>query len=372
LKVQVDSELAIKNGFHFVSVNSPRDKHIFKLSPDSSRVRNRVGRALFDVFGLENAWQIGPSVTELRRQALTSKADYYIVHLEQGLWVGADLLKRGLAVGVDMEDWYSEDLMPEARRHRPLRLLHSLEESLLRDSMHRTTTSQSMSLALAEHFGCPPPLVIYNAFPWSDRETMDGAIKDRADPKIPSLHWYSQTIGRGRGLEDLIAALPILTQPVEIHLRGKPATGFSAWLDPQLPAEWRKRIFLHDVVANDELLSRIVEHDIGFAGEQKYCKSRDLTVTNKILHYLLGGLAVVASDTTGQREVAEQSESAVSLYRTGDPTSLAEQLNGLLVNSERLKEAKVAALRTAEQIFCWEMQAPKFVRSVEAALTEKD
>ena len=32
---------------------------------------------------------------------------------------------------VDLEDWFSEDLLPEARRHRPLRLLRSLERELL-------------------------------------------------------------------------------------------------------------------------------------------------------------------------------------------------------------------------------------------------
>jgi len=44
------------------------------------------------------------------------------------------------------------------------------------------------------------------------------------------------------------------------------------------------------------LLSRIAEHDIGFAGEMKHCRSRDLTVTNKILQYLLAGIAVVAGN----------------------------------------------------------------------------
>jgi len=54
-------------------------------------------------------------------------------------------------------------------------------------------------------------------------------------------------------------------------------------------------------VDGDDLLSRIAEHDIGFAGEMPHCRSRDLTVTNKILQYLLAGLAVVASGTAGQR-----------------------------------------------------------------------
>src|ERR1039458_8105828 len=98
----------------------------------------------------------------------------------------------------------------------------------------------------------------------------------------------------------------------------------------QIPSEWRSRVFLHDVVPHEMLLSRIAEHDIGFAGEEKYCRNKDLNVSNKILHYLLAGLAVVASDTAGQREIAERAPGAVHLYPSGRPDALAEQINRLL------------------------------------------
>lgn len=93
--------------------------------------------------------------------------------------------------------------------------------------------------------------------------------------------------------------------------------------------KWRNRVFFHPLVANAELVSRIAEHDIGFAGEMKFCRSRDLTISNKILHYLLGGLAVVASDTKGQQEVASKAPGAVLLYTSGDPRQLAERIDSL-------------------------------------------
>src|SRR5262249_26701195 len=150
-----------------------------------------------------------------------------------------------------------------------------------------------MSSAFAAAYGCGPPVVIYNAFPWSERQSLDNGTKDRQNPAIPSIHWYSTTLGPGRGLEELIAAIPLLKRDVEVHLRGNPVPGFPESLRSRVADRWRDRLFFHSVVPNGELLSRIAEHDIGFAGEQRYCRSRDLTVTNKILHYLLGGLAVV-------------------------------------------------------------------------------
>jgi glycosyltransferase involved in cell wall biosynthesis len=213
-----------------------------------------------------------------------------------------------------------------------------------------------MSMALAGEHGCTSPTVIYNAFPWSERQTLDGTLRDRRTRDIPSIHWYSTTLGPGRGLEDLAAALHLLKHDAEIHLRGNPASGFAAWIKERAPERWRDKIFFHPLVTNDQLLSRVAEHDVGFAGEMKYCRSRDLTVTNKILHYLLGGLAVVASDTTGQREVASQAPEAVRLYPSGDAQALADAFNALLASPERLRGAKAAALAAAQTTFSWERQ----------------
>ena len=129
-------------------------------------------------------------------------------------------------------------------------------------------------------------------------------------------------------------------------------------------------MFLHPLVPNEELLSRLAEHDIGFAGEQPYCRSRDLTVTNKILHYLLGGLAVVASDTAGQREVAMQASGAVTLYEPGNPVALAQALRTLIDSPDNLARAKAASLQAAERTFCWERQEPILLQNIQEALRE--
>jgi glycosyltransferase involved in cell wall biosynthesis len=267
-----------------------------------------------------------------------------------------------------MEDWFSEDLPREARKSRPLQLLHDCERKLLVGSLHATCPSRAMSNALSSEFACDPPAVVYNAFPWSDRSSIDGVLKDRIDRRDTSIHWFSQTLGPGRGLEDLFAALPLLNNKVEVHLRGNPSSGFENWLSNRVPKDWRNRIVVHTVVTGAELLSRIAEHDIGFAGEMKYCRNKDLTVSNKILQYLLAGLAVVASDTAGQREVAEQAPGGVHLYRSGDARDLAACIDGLLGTRDVLPRAKAAALEAAQRTFCWERQEATLLSSVERSL----
>lgn len=370
--LEVDQALARRHGFVFKSV-APTSQFGFinRLQSTWRRLRSRLGRDLFRFLGISNRWQIGSFVPELLRAARKASADYYIVHLEPGAWVGARLLSAGFRVGVDMEDWFSEDLLPEARRYRPVSLLRDLERTLLINGAHATCPSRAMSEVLTQEYKCAPPSIVYNAFRWSDRKSLDGLLKDRRDRRVPSIHWFSQTLGHGRGLEDLLAALPLLEHDAEIHLRGNMVVGFENWLSERVPDNWRDRIFFHGLVSNDELLSRIAEHDIGFAGEMKYCRNRDLTVTNKILLYLLAGLVVVASDTAGQREVAEQAPNAIFTYSSGNASALAARLNILLGSPKILRRAKIGALQSAEQIFCWERQERVLLETITQALGEQ-
>jgi glycosyltransferase involved in cell wall biosynthesis len=331
------------------------------------RAAVKVAAAAHRFARFESRGQLGYAYGGLR-STFRRPAELYIAHSEAAMAVAVDLLNKGKRVGVDVEDWFSEDLPLEARKIRPVRLLRNLERKLLTFGGYSACPSRAMSRALAREFGCPQPTIVYNAFPWSDRESMDGLLNDRRDHRFPSIHWFSQTLGHGRGLEDLFAALPLLKCEAEIHLRGKPVNGFENWLADHVPEAWRGRIKIHGVVSNAELLSRIAEHDIGFAGETPLIHSRDLTITNKILYYLLAGLAVVASDTSGQREVALQAPGGVFLYSSGDAPELAARLDALLGSTDALRQAKASALDAAEGTFCWERQEQALLESINRAL----
>jgi glycosyltransferase involved in cell wall biosynthesis len=332
------------------------------------RARRKVANTVYGLTGWQSRDQLGYGIGRLLARSRALAADLYIAHSEPALYVAWRLMQDGRRAGVDMEDWFSEDLLPESRRCRPLRLLRFLERELLVRGVYASCPSRVLSEALAKEYGGKPPIVLYNAFPWTDRNAIDGRCKDRRDTAIASICWYSQTLGSGRGIEDLIGAMPLLKYDAEIHLRGHPAPGMVDWIRGRIPERWRQRVFFHPLVANEELLSRIAEHDIGFAGEIPYCRSRDLTVTNKILHYLLGGLAVVASDTAGQREVAMQANDAVAVYQPGNPAALANALDGLLASHALLAHAKSTALQIARDFLCWEGQERTLLASIAATL----
>ncbi|ARV61245.1 glycosyl transferase family 1 [Nostocales cyanobacterium HT-58-2] len=335
----------------------------------SVRLQGRLAKEKFQRFGIFSPALLGYGTKLMLKAARQARADLIIVHSEAGLWVGKQLLDEGFRVGVDFEDWFSEDLSLSARAIRPIAKLKALEQFLARECTYCLTTSHAMAEALAATYQVPKPTVIYNTFPWSERAQIDRQKRDnRHNPSLPSIHWFSQTIGPGRGLETLFQALPHLTTPVEIHLRGHYPESSRQWLEPQLSSQWRDRIFIHPTVPNAELLSRIAEHDIGLALEVPYCLNKQFTTSNKLFQYLQAGLAVIATDTAGQREIFSQQPAIGQLIPSNHPEALTQALNNFLQNPEKLIAAKAAALQAAKDKFHWESQIETLLRVTERAI----
>jgi glycosyltransferase involved in cell wall biosynthesis len=121
-------------------------------------------------------------------------------------------------------------------------------------------------------------------------------------------------------------------------------------------------------VAPGDLVPRAAEHDIGLALEQPVNRNRDLCATNKIFTYLLAGLAVAATDTTGQRWVMNAAPGAGFVYRPGDAAGLAAGLRQLLETPGALTAARAAAREAADRRFHFEAEAPGLVAYLEGAV----
>jgi glycosyltransferase involved in cell wall biosynthesis len=151
-------------------------------------------------------------------------------------------------------------------------------------------------------------------------------------------------------------------------LIGEPLGDYRALLVARLPRDRRAAVEFHDCVPPAQLPSLLAAHDIGLALEDRSILNRDLTITNKILQYLNAGLAVVATNTAGQREVLAHAPEVGVLVSPDDPANYAAALDRLLSERDRLAARQRAARRLAEQIYCWEREAPRLVALVERAL----
>jgi glycosyltransferase involved in cell wall biosynthesis len=333
------------------------------------RMRQRLAKEAFMRFSIATARSFGVGAPEMLLEALRLQPALTMVHSEAGLWVANQLLKKGFRVGVDFEDWFSEDLPTSDRRGRPVCQIKALERHLLRLAHLTLSPTRVMAIALARDAGTERiPLVVPNCFPIVPQHPAKNSPLDPRDEKAVSFYWFSQTIGPGRGLESLAKALPKLCGPWELHLRGN-LRGYDRWFEEHFPSGVRSRVHLHTCVSNDELPLHTGSHDVGLALEVPHCPSRDLTATNKIFEYLRCGLAVIASKTKGQIEVLERCPGAGWIVPSGDAAALASVMQVCLDQPAALFEAKIAARGAAAGVWNWDPFAQRLMDNLSASIS---
>lgn len=327
----------------------------------TDKLINKFARFLNKKFGLETSLSLGYGALRYFHKAKSTRADLYICHQELATHVGTKLLEAGYKVGFDLEDWYSEDLLPQARKSRPVRLLKNAEQIALNKGAFCITTSQAMAQKLSETYSSPLPGVIYNVFPSPGIEnptiTFSRPLK---------LFWFSQTIGEGRGLEPFISLLNGLNNSIELHLLGNINTDYKETLIRLMPGQ--HHLYFHDLVQPELLPAKIAAFDIGLALELDTPMSRNYTITNKFFQYIQSGLPVIVSKTAGQTEAFEQFKPGFMLSQKPALTEIT-QLYTWLNDDDALQTAKAKAIEAAK-VHNWEYESKKLLTIIKNTFEE--
>lgn len=301
------------------------------------RFKRMFGRQLVKQFGIQSRAALGYGFYRYLRQLERENADIYIGHQEMGMALAKCLIKRGKKVAFDFEDWHSKDLLSKDRAFRPIKLLEDLECFVLEKALYTYTTSFTMAAAMSTYYNTKIPKVLYNSFWAVNRKYIEGNHVDIKDRSLPSVFWFSQVIGKGRGLELLFEALPLIKTSFQLHLRGRISDHYHEELKLMTPKH--VQLHFHELVSPELLISRIAEHDIGIAFEEQLPESRNHTITNKVFHYLQSGIAILATETEGQKEIAKIAPNAICIVQR-NAESVALELNEILSNKERLSFMK--------------------------------
>lgn len=317
-----------------------------------NRAFNKIGR-WFNRIGLENKWALGYAPTNCFKIAKKINADLFICHQELPTYIGTLLLKQNKKVGFDFEDWYSKDLQIEDRKFLPHQLLEITEYKALNHGHFTYTTSKPMAKEMALKYSSEEPEVVYNTFSKYKPTTCN-------NDKIIRLIWISQTIGPGRGLEDILYCLSEINHlNFELNLRGSVSTWYKKRLISSLTNGKHKINFL-PLIPNTEIQSDLAKYDIGLALELSEPLSRDLTITNKIFHYLSVGLPVIASATAGQCSLADDFNQAILYFYS------REELKQVLSNIQKdiFNKQRPIILNIYKEKYDWKIMESKLQKLV--------
>ncbi len=326
-----------------------------------SGVRHRIARALASVSpqsapGAIMAEAFARAHRELVTAVLEERADLIYGGSTGAIAAAAEAGRRsGTPFGVDFEDFHCDEQDPEDGG-----LSNALGGPIMRlaadGASFVTAGSAAIARACADEFGINA-VAINNVFPLPSTPPAD---RDRREPKELRLYWFSQTIGRRRGLEDIVRAVGLMGRPATLYLRGHPSAGYISTLENySKQAAPSLRIEVLPPAAPDSMVDQCRPFDVGIAAECGHVRNRSLSLSNKALTYPLAGLPVALTDTPGQRPLADDLGEGALLFVPGDVQSLAASLGRVVDDPRAMMRAREASWEAAKRRWHWEHSAER-------------
>lgn len=313
------------------------------------------------------------AITPLLKGALShsAPADLYIAHYVEALPVAAALAARhGAAYAFDAEDYHLGEQAdgPGVELHRKIK--RAIEGRFLKGALYVTAAAPLIAEAYVDTYGIVLPTVILNVFPRANAPSAPTALGEVRP--APSLYWFSQTIGSGRGLETAVQAIAHAKSRPHLYVRGTPAAGFVEHLQAVArQLEVCERLHVLDPALPDDLERLACGYDLGFSGEAGEETNRRIALGNKIFSYLLAGVPCVASDIPAHCQLAAQLGDAMATFPVGDAQALANVLDSYLLDRSRLAKARADAWQLGQSRYNWDLEAHRLVNLIEEKLAER-
>lgn len=305
----------------------------------------------------------------LARAASRIPADLYVGHCLAGLPAAALAARsRGVPYGFDAEDFHDAETEDNSENPGAREARHYLQKTLLPGCAHLTAASPCIAEKFSEIYNVNP-LTVLNVFPLSEAPGEPAAVEPTSESRPARLYWFSQTVGEGRGLEEIVAILGKMRTPVELQLRGFASAEFRSRLgEHAVKYGLRRRIVFLEPGPPDQMARLAAEADLGLSIELAHPLNRDICLTNKVFIYLLAGIPQLLTDTTAQSRLAPELGGAALLCHLGETEKTAETLDRFFSDLPRREAAHQTARTLARGRFCWDIEKARFLDSIHSAL----
>jgi len=302
---------------------------------------------------------VGRCTAWLTNEARRHRADLYIAHNLAALPAAVKAAKKFHSKsGFDAEDFHRNETTNDPASD-DVKLKSAIEGLYIPQVNYLSVSSPGIGEAYRQIFPDIDPLVILNVFPLQK----EIRLKETLAASKLKLLWFSQTIGPSRGLEDIFGALAQLNNDqIELHLLGDlpPAShSYLAGISAGIPG-----VHIHSPSAPDELFAFASQFDIGLALETGFCLNNELALSNKIFTYMQTGLAIIASDTSGQKQLMQSHPGAGKVYEKKNVTMLADIVKAYFDDRRQLLLAKKESRAAACRELNWEMESQLFLKKV--------
>lgn len=299
------------------------------------------------------------------------KADLYIGHNLASLPIVVKLAKFHKAkCGFDAEDFHRQEINDDLNS-REFKNSKALEDKYLTKVDYLTVASPLIGAAYEKLFPTLNPVIINNVF----SSKFIPYKKEISTCKGLKLFWFSQTIGRNRGLEVLISALGKLKLPkISLTILGMIRKDDRKYFEDFFVKEniLLSSLNFLDPVKPNQIFEIAAKHDIGLALEPGFCLNNHLALSNKLFTYLIAGIGIIASETHAQKLFFQKYPSVGSTFKLGDIDSLAGLISTYYYDSKALSLIKMQSEFLAKTELNWESESIKFIHTVSNTLKTRN
>ncbi len=350
----------VKAGYHF---------RLQKFGFLYARIRQKIWHFVFKLIGSRFDAPIKSLVLysqELNSLALKHKADLYIGHNLGALPAIFSASKYYNAKSIfDFEDYHRGELKDFSIQTNKIKLI---ESKYIPFVSAITAASPAIAQAYSIEFPNKSISTINNCFPYS--YALD---RLRDFPTKPlKLFWFSQYIGKNRGLENVIKTMSAFSKhEVTLTLLGAATIEIKEYfqdLFDKSKLSTNDLIFI-DPVFEKDIVSIASMHHIGLASEPGRDINNELALSNKIMMYLLAGNALICSDTISQKSFLNENPNIGLLYMKDNSLDLSEKLKMYILNPALLANHRKNALELAKTRYNWDIEQYQFLDNVKSLLT---
>jgi len=337
-----------------------------KLRFHYTRIRfkfaNLISKKLTLGFGFAEISK-GRAYCELLSKAKSIKGNLYIAHNLAALPVAVKAAKYNSSkCGFDIEDFHRHEVTDNINDYG---YIHSkfIEDKYLEKCDYHTAASTLIAEEYKKLYETLSPIVINNVFETKNNHFLNKQSNDRL-----KIFWFSQVIGKKRGIEDAILALNMLNNPfIELHLLGN-INSESLFYFKGLVNFDLNNIFFHTPISPDKIFEFSSRFDIGLALEPGFCINNNIALSNKIFTYMQSGLAIIASDTLAQKQFMNENQEIGYVYPIGNAAKLAEVIQTFYTNRDLLKTCQKNATDAVLKVHNWEKESQKLISKIKCLI----
>lgn len=298
-------------------------------------------------------------------KAYRDKPDIYHVHDLNMLFEGYICARLNRAKLV----YDSHELFTERNTQKKSKfmnfILRNMEKRLIRRCDGVITVSDSISEYLARLYGIDPPVVIRNCQrykPVTEKNTKIQELLGVSSNRKVILYFGRITFNRG--LESLLDSAAHIDEKAIIVLMGNGEERYIDKLKESVVSnKLQDKFAILPPVESSEANIYVSSADIGIIPTPNICLSYYFGASNKIFHYMAGGLPILVSDHPEKRAIVVGNNLG-EVFNPDDPLDIAEKINRLLNDDSLTKKYSENSLK-ASKIYNWENEEEKLLKLYE-------